>query len=134
MYLSVDYGSRYVGLAATDSDGRISYRYGTIDQTKENVFDRLLEITAKEKTTTVLVGLPIALSGNETAQTEETREFIAALRSKLPAEIEIKETDETLTSIEAANQIRFEGGSKEDEHAEAARIMLESFLQENSRS
>jgi RNase H-fold protein (predicted Holliday junction resolvase) len=50
------------------------------------------------------------------------------LQESVGLAVAIESVDETLTSVEAARQIRFEGGSQEDEHMEAARLMLESYL------
>lgn len=128
MYLCIDYGERYVGLAATDSDGMICYRYAVLDQKQVNVLDAIKNIVVKERSKIVLVGVPTGLSGNETAQTKVTRDFFQKLRAVLPAEITMAEVDETLTSVEAAKQIKLEGAPKEQEHAEAACIMLESYM------
>ncbi len=128
MILCLDYGTRYIGMAATDQDDRITYRYGTIDQKQEDALTRLHTIVEKEKPSLILVGLPISLSGTRSAQTETTAEFIQKLRDLFQDKLPIEEIDETLTSIEAQKIIAFEGGSKDAEHAEAARLMLEEYL------
>lgn len=128
MYLCVDYGSRYVGLAATDIDGRITYRYGTVDQKQQALLPRLREIIDKERIATVVVGVPLSLEGNETDQTRTIKAFIVSLKEFLGDTPQVVTVDETLTSVEAASRIKQEGGKKEDEHAEAARIMLDDFL------
>ncbi|MEX0649928.1 MAG: Holliday junction resolvase RuvX [Candidatus Andersenbacteria bacterium] len=128
MYLSLDYGNRYIGIAATDSDGRIPYRYGVIDQKNQDPFNVLAEIIAKEHVTHILVGVPISLDGNETEQTHKTLEFIEKLRAVVDPDIDIEGVDETLTSIEAQQVLRHEGGDPKQEHSEAARLILSDYL------
>ena len=125
--LCLDYGSRYVGVAYCGEDG-ISLRHGVIDQKRQDVLDEVKMIVAEEKVKKIIIGVPLNLQGEETAQTHVSLKFIEKLRERLGETVEIEGADETLTSKEAARQIQFEGGKKEDEHAEAARLMLESYL------
>ncbi|MEX1111844.1 MAG: Holliday junction resolvase RuvX [Candidatus Andersenbacteria bacterium] len=128
MYLALDYGDRYIGVAATDHEGKIPYRYGMIDQKQESALPRIQEIIQREQTQQVLVGVPISLEGNETEQTHKTLKFIERLREVVDPEVEIEGVDETLTSVEAQSMLRHEGGKAEDEHAEAARLILADYL------
>lgn len=128
MYLSIDVGDRHVGLAATDNDGKLTYRYGTIDRKTSDVFVELQKVVAKERFKIVVVGVPIGLEGQETKQTAKTRSFIGTLRQFLPLDITIEEISEVLSSVEARGNLAAEGGSEDLEHAEAARILLEDYL------
>lgn len=127
MILALDYGTRYIGLAITDPDERFALRHSVIDQKQQPAIAALKKIVEGEKVETMLIGVPISLSGNESEQTHITREFIAEIKSALPS-LEIKEVDETLTSWSADEQIKQEGGKKEDAHMEAARLILETYL------
>ncbi len=128
MFLCLDYGDRYIGMAATDTDGRLPHRFGTIDQQKEKALDKIEDIIKKAPVRHILVGVPISLVGNVTDQTRKTLAFIDLLKSRLGNQVKIETIDETLTSIEAQKLIRLEGGNPEDEHAEAARIMLADYI------
>lgn len=132
MLLCLDYGDRYIGIAATDTEGRIPYRYGTIDQKMQNALHEIQQIVEKERIVRVLVGVPLSLEGNETQQTHKTLAFVEALRAEVGPMAEIETIDETLTSVEAARLLQYEGGKKEDEHAEAARLMLQDHLRQLS--
>jgi putative holliday junction resolvase len=134
MYLALDIGDRYIGLAATDHEGRLTYRYGTIDRKSVDGLVELQKIVEKEKTQVLVVGVPIGLEGQETKQTVKTREFIVRLKATLPSALEIAETSEVLSSVEARQNIKAEGGEKTLEHAEAARILLEDYLKQSSQS
>lgn len=124
----LDYGDRYIGVAATDHMGEIPYRYGTIDQKETEALEEVQHMVEEEGATKVLVGVPLSLEGNETEQTFKSLRFIEDLREALGPDVEIESVDETLTSVEAERVLRFEGGKKGDEHSEAARIMLDDYL------
>jgi putative Holliday junction resolvase len=128
MILCLDYGSRYLGVAITDPDERLALRHSVIDQKKKAALPVLQTIIEKERVTTIVVGVPISLSGNESQQTKVSRKFIEKLRTVFPS-LTITEADETLTSYEAEQRIKAEGGKPGDSHAEAARIILEDHLQ-----
>lgn len=128
MIVAIDYGSRYVGLAITDPEGRLALRHSVIDQKKGNVFGLLRDILNKEKISKILVGVPVSLDGEETEQTHVSLVFIEKLQEELGEAIEILPVDETLTSVEAEQRLRAEGVKKEEAHAEAARIILEDYL------
>ena len=127
MILALDYGTRYIGLAISDPDERLALRHSVIDQKQQPAMATLKQIVDQERITTIIVGVPISLSGNESQQTHITRKFVAKLKEEFPT-LAIKEVDETLTSWSADEQIRHEGGKKEDAHMEAARIILETYL------
>lgn len=128
MILCLDYGERYIGVAVTDPDGRIALRHSTIDQKKQKGLEQIAGLVEEEKIKKVLVGVPISLAGGETAQTHASLVFMEQLREVLGKEIEVEGVDETLTSVEAGRQLKFEGAKLEEEHAEAARLMLADYI------
>lgn len=128
MIIALDYGERYVGVAITDPEGRLALRHAVIDQKKENARELIGEIVLKEKVTTVLVGVPVSLEGEETEQTHVSLRFIEQLQEALGEGVAVVSVNETLTSAEAERRIAREGGSLHEAHAEAARIMLEEYL------
>jgi putative Holliday junction resolvase len=128
MMLALDYGSRYIGVAATDYEGRIPFRHSTIDQKQQKALEVIPGIVAKERIKKILVGLPVNLEGGYTQQTGISQAFIQRLRTVVPEDVEIIAVDETLTSVEAEKRIAFEGGDIAAAHSEAARILLEDYL------
>lgn len=127
MLLCLDYGSRYVGVAITDPDEKMALRHSVIDQKKQSLSEQLHGIVEKERVEKILVGVPISLSGKDSAQTLVSRNFISSLRQNFPT-LAIESVDETLTSVEAEERVKFEGVSKDEAHAEAARLMLAEYL------
>lgn len=126
--LALDYGERYVGVAVTDVDGKIALRHSVIDRQKEELGVAVPKIIAQEQVQKVIVGVPLGLDGNETAQTHESFAFIDELRDRLGVAVDVDGVDERFTSKEAARMIREDGSKPEEIHAEAARLMLETYL------
>lgn len=130
MLLCLDYGERYVGVAITDVDGGIALRHSVIDRNLDDVLNAVEAIVEEEDVSKILVGVPRSLSGEESDQTHASLAFIEDLRDQLPT-LPIEEVDETFTSVEAERTVAAEGGKKEETHAEAARLMLESYLKQH---
>ncbi len=128
MIAALDYGERYVGVAITDPDVRLALRHSVIDQKKTKALTAIGELVTKERITKILVGVPINLEGEETEQTFVSLRFIEQLEETFGEAIEVISVDETLTSVEAEGRLLREGTTKEESHAEAARIMLEEYL------
>lgn len=81
-----------------------------------------------EKAKKVLVGVPVSLSGKETEQTHKSLAFIEQLQAALGKEVSVESVDETLSTKEAQKMIAHDGSKPEDEHAEAARLILADYL------
>ena len=75
----------------------------------------------------VVVGLPLSLSGEDTAQTAETREFAAALERRLAVPLELY--DERFTTRLAERT-----GGRASEDSRAAAHLLEGWLAAHDRS
>lgn len=126
--LCLDYGNRFVGVAVTDSEGKLALRHSVIDQRKQDSFREIVRVVGQESVGKVLVGLPLNLERQDTDQTRTVREFMEKLRGELPAGVAVEEIDEIMSSVEARRHIQLEGTPKNEEHAEAARIMLDDYL------
>ncbi len=69
----------------------------------------------------MIVGLPLSLSGSDTAQTTETREFATRLERTVPVPVELY--DERFTT-----RIAERAGGRASEDSRAAAHLLESWL------
>jgi putative Holliday junction resolvase len=69
----------------------------------------------------VVVGLPVALSGRDSAQTTETREFAGRLEREVPVPVELY--DERFTTRLAERT-----GGRADEDSRAAAHLLQDWL------
>ena len=126
--LALDIGERHVGVAVATGEPLIPVRHSVIDRVSQDFTARVAALVAKESITTVVVGLPRNLDGEETPQTVAVRADMVLLRSALSEHVKITTMDETLTSVEARSRLRQAGESLEHEHAEAAKIILEDCL------
>ncbi|MGN6169112.1 MAG: Holliday junction resolvase RuvX, partial [Solirubrobacteraceae bacterium] len=82
---------------------------------------RLKSLVEELKVERIVVGLPLSLSGGDTAQTAETRAFARALAEAVAVPVQLH--DERLTTKLAA---RLGGNASED--SRAAALLLQSWL------
>jgi putative Holliday junction resolvase len=83
----------------------------------------LVALVRREGVERVLVGLPLSLSGADSAQTREARQFAAALTERLGGDVPVELHDERFTTKLA----RGAGGSA-GEDSRAAAHLLQSWL------
>jgi putative transcription antitermination factor YqgF len=127
--IALDVGDRYVGIAATDHIDAIAYRYATIDRKQSEPFSVILDIVKKESIQEIVIGVPYHVEdGSETQQTKKTLDFISQLKEHIGSGVSYVQVDETLTSSQAKQNLKELGASVHEEHAEAARLMLQEYL------
>jgi putative Holliday junction resolvase len=126
--LALDYGSARCGTAVSDPTGTLAtplepvLRPGT-----RRGLQRIAALAGELGAGRVVVGLPLSLSGSDSAQTVETRAFAERLGRVLDVPVELY--DERFTTLIAA---RSPGSAAED--SRAAAVLLESWLAQGSRS
>jgi putative holliday junction resolvase len=88
--VALDYGSARCGMAVSDPTRTVVTPLDPIlrPATKKG-FRRLVEAIAELDPARVIVGLPLSLSGADSAQTRETREFAERLRAAVAAPVEL---------------------------------------------
>lgn len=119
--LALDYGAARCGCAISDPTGTL---VRPLDALEPPDPDRVARLVADEEAERVVVGLPISLGGEDTAQTRVSREFAANLRELL--DVPVETYDERLTTAMAARTAR-EGASADPDSLAAAHL-LESYL------
>jgi putative holliday junction resolvase len=120
--LALDYGSARCGCAISDPTGLLATPIEPIASPRSRKgLARLRSLVSELGVERVVVGLPRTLSGDESSQTEETREFAAELGRSLEVAVELY--DERLTTRLAE---RVGGSASED--SRAAAHLLESWL------
>lgn len=129
--LGIDFGLKRVGLAVSDPTGTLVSPLRTLDRTtRQALFDELLKIIQDESVEAVVVGLPLALSGEDTLTTRQARNFAESLgrRTELPVHL----MDERLTSAQAEEELNAAGlrGKKRKAalDSQAAAVILRSWL------
>jgi putative Holliday junction resolvase len=120
--LALDYGSARCGCAVSDPTGVLATPIEPVlrPATRKG-FGRLREIVEGLGAERVVVGLPISLSGRDSAQTAQTREFAAELARRLEVEVELYDERFTTRLAERA-------GGRASEDSRAAAHLLESWL------
>lgn len=136
--LGVDVGDVRVGLAATDPDALVATPVMTLrrDARRGSDLRLLTRIAADRSAVIVYVGLPLSLSGDETASTSKARDYAQQLadrlaRAELPAEVRL--VDERLSTVTAAQRMRESGvdarGGRESIDQAAAVAILDHALE-----
>ena len=122
--LALDYGSARCGVAISDPTGTLATPLPVIERpgTRKGM-GRVVGLVREMGAKTVVVGLPLGLSGDDTAQTVETRAFAEALRERLGKRVTVELYDERFTTRMAE---RF--GGEGDEDSRAAAHLLEGWL------
>lgn len=126
--LALDYGSARCGCAVSDPTGVLATPLDPVlAPGSKRGLGRLRALVSELGAERVVVGLPLSLSGADTAQTIETREFAATLGQRLSVPVELH--DERFTTALAQ---RTGGSSSED--SRAAAHLLESWLAAHARA
>ena len=127
-YLGIDYGSKRIGIAVSDDEGRMAFPVGVIANRGESAIKEIASRTKKECVRIIVVGLPVGLDGKETEQTGKIRLFIMALTKAIQLPVETE--NEMFTSRMAA------GSGMKGDHVDAASaaIILQSYLDKQNKS
>ena len=124
--LALDYGSARTGVALSDPSGTIASPLPVVFKaaTPSGV-RRIANLVAEHGVERVVLGLPIGLSGRETAQTKETRRFCEQLRAAISVPVDLY--DERFTTRMAER----DPGARADEDSRAAAHLLSGWLSEH---
>lgn len=120
-YLGIDYGTKRVGIAFSDDEGRVAFP----DEVIENS-DRLIEEVGKKikerKINEIIVGESYNLKQEQNPVMEEIKNFVKKLKSEfnLPVHFE----PEYYTSFQARRTV----SNMPQLDASAAALILQSFL------
>ena len=143
--LAIDYGTKNIGLALSDDERKLAFAYATLrvchsreggnpekrfldsgsraGMTEKKVIEDIKKICELEKVETVVVGMPIGISGKDTKKTKEVWEFVKELQNNLKIPVETE--DERLTTV-AAGHLENKNARNVDELS--AQILLQGWL------
>jgi putative Holliday junction resolvase len=129
--LALDYGSARCGCALSDPTGTIVTPIDEVERpaTRRGIAT-LRQLVRDRNVERVVVGLPLSLSGEDSAQTRETRAFATELSARLGDAIPVELHDERFTTRLAQ---RMEGPHAASEDSRAAAHLLESWLAARGR-
>lgn len=125
--LALDIGERRIGVAVANALARLPRSLTTLDN-NDSVLDELKSLVTTENISTIVVGLPRGMNGQETDQTKSTREFAKKIEEATSLRVSFQ--DETLTSVQAEAELKRSGKpyNKASIDAMAAVYILEDFL------
>jgi putative Holliday junction resolvase len=120
--LALDYGSARCGVAVSDPTGTLATPLEPVlaPGTRKG-FQRVLAAAREAGAERVVVGLPLSLSGADSAQTAETRAFAERLRAALQIPVELY--DERFTTRLAGR-----AGGRASLDSRAAAVLLDGWL------
>ena len=122
--LALDYGSARCGVALSDPTGVVVRPLPVVERPgTRRGFGAVLGLVREHGVRTVVVGLPLSLSGADSDQTRETREFAERLQERVGKRVGVVLHDERFTTRMAE---RF--GGEGDEDSRAAAHLLEGWL------
>lgn len=122
-YLGIDYGSKKVGFASSDDEGRMAYPL-MIAPNDTALLKDTLELIRAMKITDVVIGESVDGKGKPNPIAKEARAFGAKIESTV--DIRVLFEKEWYSTVEARTQPGKEGSHEVDD--QAAAIVLQRYL------
>jgi putative Holliday junction resolvase len=120
--LALDYGSARCGVAVSDPSGTLATPLEPVLKPgSRKGMGRLVAVVAESGAERVIVGLPLSLSGADSAQTRETRAFAERLNALVQVPVELY--DERFTTSLAQ-----QAGGSASLDSRAAAVLLDEWL------
>ena len=132
--LGIDFREKRMGLAISDKSNLIASPFKTINYINKNdLVTQIEKIVIENNIENFVLGLPINMKGEDTAQTKTVRKFKESLSS---LDLPIIYEDERLSSVSAKNSLILQniktGHNKSEIDKTAAAIILQQYLDKNS--
>ncbi len=132
--IAIDYGTKRVGLAATDELKIIASAIGTVHA--KDVLNFLDNYLKQNNVEAFVVGKPTTLTGNDTDATKHVNIFVSLLAKKFP-NVPVFRVDERFTSKIAQQTLVTMGLKKKDRAKKenvdmiSAVLILQTYLESN---
>lgn len=124
-YLGIDYGTKKIGLATSDEDGKMAFPCMIIENNKDTLKD-IKELVRAMEIGEIVVGESVNLDGTPNEVMKEIRTFAVELENFIDVPLHFEK--EWLTSLEAR---RFQGKHIVDDSAAA--LILQRYLDRKNR-
>jgi putative Holliday junction resolvase len=135
--LALDYGSARCGVAVSDPTGVLATPLEPVlKPTGRKGMGKLLALVREIEAERVIVGLPLSLSGDDSAQTREARDFASVLEKRLDG-VPVELYDERFTTRLAQRDGDGGTGSRSpraSEDSRAAAHLLSSWLDRHAHA
>jgi putative Holliday junction resolvase len=134
--LALDVGERRIGVAMSDSLGITAQRLPMLNRRGDRRdHEAVASLVQQHGVTTVVVGLPLTMRGEQGPQAKKVLEFVQDLRRQLTVPIQL--VDERLTTVQGARALAEAGTSsrkrKQTIDGVAAQLILQQFLDMQGR-
>jgi len=131
--VALDPGGRRTGVAISDELGLFAHpRPALVTTSASHLVEAVRQLVATEQIDEVIVGLPLSMSGADSAQTAEVRDLIARLRKALS--VPVTPWDERLSSVQARRDVRRSSRDRTGAlDSAAAALVLQSVLDTRRR-
>jgi putative Holliday junction resolvase len=136
--VGLDLGQRRIGVALSDSEGRLALPYDTLVRRGDRSADhrRVAEIVAETGAEVVVVGMPTSLDGTPGPAARRTSAEVRALRTALAVPVETY--DERYTTVSADRLLReaVRSGRRRREVVDttAAAVILQGWMDHRRQS
>ena len=120
-FLSIDYGTKFIGTAISDQNNIISIPFKTLDM--KSFMDEIIEIIEKENIYGIIIGMPYHLDGSESEMSGQVRKFSLELSKIIKNPILL--LDERLSSKGYKSEKKDHSTSI---HGKSACLILDDFL------
>jgi putative Holliday junction resolvase len=135
--MGVDLGSKRIGLALSDPTRTVASPHSVVTRHRDHEGDHaaILAIAREAGAGTIVVGLPLSLTGRDGPAARAARTEAEELRIAAGADIEVVLHDERLTTV-TANAALDEARMRRDARTQvvdkvAAAVLLQSWLERN---
>lgn len=122
-YLGIDFGSKKVGYAQSDDEGRMAYPL-MISPNDASLLPDTLELIREMKFSTVVIGESVDTKGKPNPIAKEARKFGAQIEGAMDVTVTFEK--EWYSTVEARKQPGNEGNHNVDD--QAAAIVLQRYL------
>ena len=135
---AIDLGTRRIGLAVSDPEGRVPRPLAVIERRSLSAdVEAVHRMLSARQVDRVIVGLPLNMDGSEGRMATLARNFANRLGKQTGIVVELQ--DERLSSFEARERIAEIGGGrgsrkKRPLDALAATVILETWFEKNRRA
>jgi putative Holliday junction resolvase len=124
--VGIDVGTARIGVARCDSQGTLATPVETVRRGSGDIA-RIREIAAELDAVELVVGLPLALSGRNTASTDDARAFAAQLAAERVAPVRL--VDERLSTVSAQGALRASGRNTKNSRSVVDQVAAVIILQ-----
>ena len=131
--IALDHGDRRIGLAISDDLKIIAQIIEPVLLNDAQLWKRMKEIFKNYEIEKVVLGLPIAMSGQESESTEKARKFAKQVEKRMNLPVEL--ADERLTTVQSEKFLNEQHVKKKEKKDlidnQAAQILLQQYLDSN---